>query len=35
MLKLLYVNLCIRWKEWRDDRPLIGDQLFVNLEKWN
>lgn len=35
MLKLLYVNLYIRFHEWRDARVLQGETLFVALEKWN
>ncbi len=35
MLKILYVNLCIRFHEWRDNRVLQGETLFIELEKWN
>jgi len=33
MIKLLLFNIQIRWREWTDKRPLIGEELFINLEK--
>lgn len=32
-VKLVLMNVKIRWNEIRDDRLLIGEKLWVELEK--
>ena len=32
MIKLVWYNFKIRWQEWRDKRPLIGESIFVEVE---
>lgn len=33
IIRIVIDNIRIRWNEWFDKRPLVGEQIFIEVKK--